>query len=167
MAVATATSDGTPSVRMLLFKGLDERGFRFYSSYESRKGRELAENARAALLFYWHALGRQIRIDGAVERLTEAESDAYFSTRPRGGRVAAWASRQSKVVADRAALERAFAEAEDRFAAADVPRPPHWGGYRVVPATFEFWQHRDNRLHDRLRYAPDGAGGWVVERLSP
>ena len=165
MAIATATRDGRPSVRMVLLKGFDERGFAFYTGYESRKGRELAENPRGALLFHWP--GRQVRIEGAVERLSAEEADAYFASRPRASRLSAIASRQSEVIPGREELEARVAEVEERFAGAEPPRPDRWGGYRLVPETYELWQHRDDRLHDRLRYRRDGRGAWVVERLSP
>jgi pyridoxamine 5'-phosphate oxidase len=164
MALATAAADGRPSVRMVLLKGFDERGFVFFTGYESRKGAELSANARAALLFYWDPLGRQVRIEGPVERVSEAESDAYFASRPRGAQISASVSPQSRVVASRAALEAAAAELEAR--GGELPRPPAWGGFRVVPETYEFWQHRANRLHDRLRYSRDGEG-WKLERLAP
>jgi len=165
MAIATATRDGRPSVRMVLLKGFDERGFAFYTGYASRKGRELAENPRGALLFHWP--GRQVRIEGAVERLSAEEADAYFASRPRASRLSAIASRQSEVIPGREELEARVAEVEERFAGAEPPRPDRWGGYRLVPETYELWQHRDDRLHDRLRYRRDGRGAWVVERLSP
>jgi pyridoxamine 5'-phosphate oxidase len=164
MALATATPDGRPSVRMVLLKGFDERGFAFYTGYDSRKGRELAENPRAALLFHWP--GRQVRIEGRVERLAAAESDAYFASRPRASRLSAIASRQSEVVAGREELEARVAELAETFATAEPPRPDRWGGYRLVAETYELWQHRDDRLHDRLRYRRDG-GRWLIERLSP
>jgi pyridoxamine 5'-phosphate oxidase len=165
VALATADADGAPSARMVLLRGADDRGFTFFTNYESRKGRELAENPRAALLFHWPQLGRQVRVEGSVERVSGEESDAYFATRPRGAQLAAWASRQSEPVETREALEARFAELEAEHAG-DVPRPPHWGGYRLRPDTYEFWQHRDNRLHDRIRYRRDGSA-WVAERLSP
>ena len=165
VALATATSSGAPSVRMVLLKGADERGFVFVTNYESRKGRELAENPQAALLFYWPELGRQVRVEGSVKCISEAESDAYFATRPRGSQLAAAASSQSRPLESREALEARFAEL-DAAHPGNVPRPPHWGGYRLVPETYEFWQHRENRLHDRRRYQL-AEGGWSIERLAP
>ena len=161
MTLATATADGAPSARMVLLKDADERGLSFFTNYESRKGVELAENPRAALVVYWHALGRQVRVEGSVERLPAAESDAYFESRPPGSRRSAAVSPQSAVIASREELARAAAALGD-----DVPRPPGWGGYLLVPSLWEFWQHRVDRLHDRFRYRP-GEGGWVVERLAP
>ena len=163
VALATSTADGAPSVRMVLLKGADEQGLLFFTSYESRKGRELAENPRAAMLI--HSPGRQIRVEGAVEQVSPAESDAYWATRPRGSQIAATVSRQSEPIESREELEAHFAEADAEHAG-DVPRPAHWGGYRLVPEAYEFWEHRENRLHDRLRYRRDGEG-WRVERLSP
>jgi len=165
VALATATPGGAPSLRMVLLKGADERGLTFFTSYESRKGAELAANPRAALLVYWPAAGRQVRVEGEVERLDPAESDAYFATRPAGSRVSAAASPQSSVVSDRAELEQRVADLRRRLGD-DPPRPDSWGGYRVLPATWEFWQHREDRLHDRLRYRRDGTA-WLVERLAP
>jgi pyridoxamine 5'-phosphate oxidase len=166
MAIATAAPDGSPSVRMVLLKGADERGFVFFTGYGSRKGGELEANPRAALLFHWAPLGRQIRIEGPVERVSAEESDAYFATRPRGAQLAAAASRQGRVLANRAQLDEAVADLDREHADGDVPRPDHWGGYRLTPRSYEFGQHRDDRLHDRLRYTPDGEG-WRIERLSP
>ena len=165
MTVATADAAGRPSSRIVLLRAWDERGFVFYTNYESRKGAELAAQPYAALLFWWGALQRQIRIEGRVSRVSDAESDTYFATRPRGHRLSAWASPQSTVVPDRAALERAMSEAEARFSG-DVPRPPFWGGFRVVPERIEFWQGRPNRVHDRIVFVGDDAG-WHIERLAP
>jgi pyridoxamine 5'-phosphate oxidase len=166
MAVATASGDGAPSVRMALLKEFDERGFVFFTGYASRKGRDLEANPRAALLLYWDPLGRQVRIEGTVERTSVAESEAYFRTRPLGSRLAALASRQSTVVSNREELEDRVAELERELAHSEVPLPEEWGGYRVTPETYEFWQHRENRLHDRLRYRRED-GGWALERLAP
>jgi pyridoxamine 5'-phosphate oxidase len=165
VALATATPDGAPSVRMVLLKAADERGLTFFTGYESRKGVELAAHPRAALLLYWPELGRQVRVEGAVERIDPAESDAYWASRPAGSRVSAAASPQSRVVADRAELERLVADVRDRHGG-DPPRPGAWGGLRLDPDTWEFWQHRQDRLHDRLRYRRDG-DAWVRERLAP
>lgn len=162
MAVATATKGGAPSVRMVLLKAADERGLVFFTHYTSRKGRELEANPQAALLFHWDPLGRQVRVEGIVERVSAPESDAYFATRPLGARIGASVSRQSEVLPGRAQLERRVAELEDAVPA----RPEWWGGFRLVPAAWEFWQHQDDRLHDRFRYRRrDGA--WVIERLYP
>ena len=157
MALATATTDGRPSARIVLLKGLDERGFRFYSNYDSRKGRELAANPRAALVFYWQELGRQVRVEGSAERLARSESEAYYRTRPLGAKLGAWASRQSEVIEGRDVLETKVEALREHFAG-DPPLPPAWGGFRVVPEAVEFWQHRDDRLHDRLRYRLDAGG---------
>ena len=167
MTLATATPGGEPSARMVLLRGFDDRGFVFYTNHESVKGRALAENPTAALVFYWDVLGRQVRIEGSVERLPTDESEAYFTSRPRGSRIAAWASDQSRVVpGGRAELEKRFRDAEARFGPHDIPLPPFWGGYRVVPDSIEFWHSRENRLHDRLRYRRT-TDEWVVERLAP
>jgi pyridoxamine 5'-phosphate oxidase len=162
MAVATAATGGAPSVRMVLLKAVDERGLVFFTHYTSRKGRELEANPQAALLFHWAPLGRQVRVEGAVERVSAEKSDAYFATRPLGARVGASASRQSEVLGDRAELERRVAD----VAGAEPTRPESWGGFRVVPVAWEFWQHRDDRLHDRFRYTRSG-DAWVIERLYP
>jgi pyridoxamine-phosphate oxidase len=166
MALATASNDRAPSVRMVLLKGADEDGFAFYTGYGSRKGGELDANPHAALLFYWDPLGRQVRVEGTVERVSDAESDEYFATRPRGAQLAAAASRQGRVLADREELDAEVARLEVEHAGSAVPRPEHWGGYRMRPDVYEFWQHRESRLHDRLRYRRDG-GRWLLERLSP
>jgi pyridoxamine 5'-phosphate oxidase len=166
MALATATAQGLPSVRMVLLKGADERGYAFFTGYVSRKAAELDANPHAALLFHWAPLGRQVRIEGSVERVAEEESDAYFATRPRGAQLAAAASRQSSVLTGRADIDARVAELARQHEGGDVPRPGHWGGYRLVPRAYEFWQHRDDRMHDRLRYRR-ADGDWVVERLSP
>jgi pyridoxamine 5'-phosphate oxidase len=167
MAVATATPDGAPSVRMVLLRGFDRRGFTFFTNYESRKGRELAANPRAALLFHWAELHRQVRITGPVHCVSAEEADAYFRSRPRGSRAGAWVSRQSAVIESRAALDRRYQELLAAYGEREIPRPPFWGGFRVVPESFEFWQSRPNRLHDRLRYRYGEDGAWVIERLAP
>jgi pyridoxamine 5'-phosphate oxidase len=167
MTLATATPDGRPSARIVLLKGADEGGFTFHTNYESRKGGELDVNPNAALVFYWSGLERQVRIEGRVERVSEAESDAYFQSRPPEARLGAWASRQSEVVPGREALEVRFRELERQFPDGEIPRPPHWGGYRLVPEAIEFWQGRPNRLHDRLLYRRGPDDGWLIERLSP
>jgi len=167
MAVATATADGAPSVRMVLLKGYDERGLVFYTHYPSRKGRELEVNPRAALLFHWSPLGRQVRVEGRVERVPEGESDAYFATRPHGAQLGALASQQSAPLASRVELEERLAELEADLAGGPVQRPPTWGGFLLVPEAWEFWQHGANRLHDRFRYEREASGGWRIERLFP
>ena len=166
MALATAEPDGAPSLRMVLLKEADARGFVFFTDYRSRKGRELDANPQTALCFWWGPLERQVRIQGIAERITREESLAYFRQRPRGSRLGAWASRQSAVIEDRAALEARHAELEAQYPDEEIPLPPHWGGFRVVPDTYESWQGRPSRLHDRLRYRRD-ADRWVLERLSP
>jgi pyridoxamine 5'-phosphate oxidase len=166
MTVSTVDAGGRPASRFVLLRGLDERGLSFYTNYESAKGRALAANPYAALTFGWVAIHRSVRVEGPVERLPAAESDAYFASRPRGAQLGAWASPQSTVIAGRDQLDRALAEAEERFAGGDVPRPPHWGGFLVAPARVEFWEGRPNRLHDRVRYEREG-DGWRIERLAP
>lgn len=165
--LATATADGKPSARMVLLKDMDDRGFIFYTNYNSLKASQIKENPFAALVFYWLPHSRQIRIEGAVERLDLQTSDAYFASRPRGSQIEAHASPQSQVVRDRQALLTQYAQIVHKFEGRTVPRPDDWGGYRVVPQTFEFWQEGQNRLHDRLRYRRDEAGLWVIERLAP
>ena len=166
MTLATTSSAPAPSARMVLLRGWGADGFVFFSNYESRKAGELDANPRSALVLHWALIGRQIRIEGAVARTTAAESDAYFATRERGSQISAWASAQSRPIPDRAALEQEVAELTQRFGDAPVPRPPNWGGYRLMPSSFEFWQHADNRLHDRFLYTQDGHG-WRIERLAP
>lgn len=166
-AVATAGADGRPSVRMVLVKGFDERGFVFFTSYASGKGGELAVNPHAALLFHWDPLGRQVRVSGPVSRTSARETEAYVRTRPRGSQLSALASPQSEVVADREQLERAVAQLAERHGEGELPIPEGWGGFRVAVEEIEFWQQRNDRLHDRLRYRRDGQGGWAIERLAP
>jgi pyridoxamine 5'-phosphate oxidase len=165
-AVATATPDAAPSVRMVLLKRFDERGFVFFTHYDSRKGGELEANPRAALLVYWDPLGRQVRIEGAAEPVAREESEEYFRTRPRGAQIAARASRQSRALRSREELEQRVAELEREHEGEDVPLPESWGGIRIIPDMYEFWQHRESRLHDRLRYTRE-RGGWKIDRLSP
>ena len=167
MALATVDSDGTLSARMVLLKGMDERGAIFYTNRDSRKGRALEAGSRAALIFYWDSLSRQVSIEGRVSRADDADSDEYFATRPRGAQIGAWASDQSQPVAGRAALEARFAEVEQRYEGREVPRPPHWCGYRVHLDRIEFWQGRPDRLHDRVVYTRDEDGGWSTQRLCP
>jgi len=167
MTLATSTKEGHPSARMVLLKGFDDRGFTFYTNYESRKGSELVENPLAALILFWVDLERQIRIEGRVELATSAESDAYFATRPLESRLGAWASHQSEVLPSRAVLERRVLELREQYSSQEVPRPPFWGGFRVVPESIEFWQGRQSRLHDRLRYRRQSSQAWIIERLSP
>jgi len=167
MTLATASADGIPAARIVLLKGFDERGFVFFTNYESFKGMQLAENPRACLVFFWKELERQVRITGLVEKVNDAESDAYFNSRPEGSRIGAWASPQSQVIESREWLqEREKTYAKD-FSGKPLKRPAHWGGYRVKPVTIEFWQGRPSRLHDRLQYTLEGSNEWKIERLAP
>jgi len=165
--LATADKNGHPSARVVLLKGIDERGFIFFTNYESRKGRELAENPHAALVFYWSDLERQVCVTGTVRKLSPQESEAYFKTRPRGSRLAAWASRQSEVIKDRDALEERWNDSHAHYPGPEIPRPPYWGGYVLCPARLEFWQGRASRLHDRFGYTQQPDHTWKMDRLSP
>ncbi|MGE0222459.1 MAG: pyridoxamine 5'-phosphate oxidase [Acetobacteraceae bacterium] len=167
MIAVTATPDGVPTARTVLLKGVDPAGFVFYTNKQSRKGNELAANPRITLLFFWKSLGRQVRIEGVAEHVTDAEADAYYATRPRISRLGAWASDQSRALDDRATLERRLAEYEAKYPTDDIPRPPHWSGYRVVPGYVEFWQNMPFRLHDRTVYQRQANGGWTVGKLFP
>jgi pyridoxamine 5'-phosphate oxidase len=167
MSLATASPDGKPSVRIVLLKGFDERGFAFFTNYDSEKGRQLEANPYAALAFYWVQLERQVRISGAVERTSREDSAAYFHSRPVGSRLGAWASKQSEVVDARQVLDSRLTEMTERFENGEIPLPPHWGGYRVKPDKFEFWQGRPNRLHDRFHYSRRDDGAWQIDRLAP
>jgi len=167
MALATASADGRPSVRTVLLKGVDDRGFIFYTNYQSRKAHDMEATGRASALFFWRSLERQVRIDGTVERISPAESDAYFATRPLDSRLSVYASKQSEPIESREVLEDAFDRVKRTYGDRPVPRPDWWGGYRIVPDEFEFWQGRESRLHDRLRYTKAAGGGWRRERLAP
>jgi pyridoxamine 5'-phosphate oxidase len=168
MTLATATPQGIPSARIVLLRGFDERGFVFFTNYDSRKGRELAANPNAALVFFWQPLERQVRVEGRVEATSAAESEVYFNSRPRGSQLGAWASPQSSILVDRPGLERRVQEVEKQFEGLDViPRPPNWGGMRLVPHLIEFWQGQPSRLHDRLCFRRQPEGGWVLQRLAP
>lgn len=167
MTLATATPEGIPAARIVLLKGLDEQGFMFYTNYESRKGQELTANPRAVLVFWWAELERQVRIEGTVEKVEEAEAIAYFQSRPVGSRLGAWASNQSQVIHDRQVLEQRLQELTQQYQDQEIPKPAHWGGYRVIPTAIEFWQGRPSRLHDRLRYRQESGSQWKIERLAP
>jgi len=168
MTLSTATAEGRPSARIVLLRGFDERGFCFFTNYESRKGRELAANPQAALTFHWAEPERQVRIEGRIEQTTPAESDAYFKSRPSTSRIGAWSSPQSQVIAGREPLEQLFARFRTEHPDdAAIPRPPHWGGYRLIPERIEFWQGRPSRLHDRLQFSREASGGWAIVRLAP
>jgi pyridoxamine 5'-phosphate oxidase len=167
MALATAAPGGRPSVRTVLLKGIDDRGYIFYTNYESRKAREMEATGRASLLFFWPSVERQVRIDGTVERISPVESDAYFETRPLDSRLSVYASKQSDAIESREVLEEAFERVRRTYGDGPVPRPEWWGGYRIVPDEFEFWQGRTSRLHDRLRYLKQADGSWLKERLAP
>lgn len=166
MTLATSDNDGQPTARIVLLKGFDDQGFVFYTNYESRKGLELAENPKACLLFYWSPLWRQVRIEGEIEKVSAEESDQYFHSRPLGSKIGAWASDQSSAIESRAVVEQRFEEFGFKFGD-NVPRPTHWGGYRLKPKLIEFWQGQENRLHDRLRYSLQANGSWLIERLAP
>lgn len=166
MTIATATKQGIPSARVVLLKGLDERGFVFYTNYDSRKGQELIDNPHASLVFWWGALERQVRIEGMVEKIADEETDAYFHRRPVSSQLGAWASEQSRVIPDREVLEQRLANLTQQYQDQAIPRPLHWGGFRVIPQAIEFWQGRPSRLHDRLLYRLED-GNWAIERLSP
>jgi pyridoxamine 5'-phosphate oxidase len=167
VALATVDTDGMPDVRMVLLKGFDEQGFVFYTNFESAKGREILATMKAAMCFHWKSLRRQVRIRGPVEMVSDAEADAYFATRPRGSRIGAWASKQSRPLESRFALEKAVAEYTARHAIGEIPRPAHWSGFRIVPQTIEFWHDRPFRLHDRIVFSRTAAGGWEKTRLYP
>ena len=167
MTLATVSADGRPSARVVLLKGVNDRGFTFFTNFESRKGRDLDDTGRAALVFWWQEIERQVRAEGTVERVSDAEADAYFASRPRDSRIGAWASPQSRPIVNRAVLERNWAALKAQFDGRDVPRPPHWGGYRLLPEAVEFWKGRAGRLHDRFLYTRAEDGGWRVQRLAP
>lgn len=167
MTLATATPDGRPSARVVLLKSCDDRGFVFYTNYDSRKGRELDLNAQAAAVFWWGPLERQVRVEGRVAKLAPAESDEYYLERPFGARIGAWASPQSQVIASRTVLDERWRQIEEAYRQQELARPPYWGGYRLTPAVIEFWQGGENRLHDRVRYTRQSTGAWLIERLAP
>ena len=166
MTVATINEQGFPSARIVLVKDISDEGFSFFSNYNSDKGQQISAQDRVALLFFWKELERQVRIEGTIEKLSDADSDAYFASRPRGSKIAAWSSPQSEIIADRSVLDQRVQQYEEKFQNQDVPRPPHWGGYLVRPLSIEFWQGRSSRMHDRLKYIKEG-NGWKIERLAP
>ena len=167
MTLATLSEQGKPIARMVLLKGLDEKGFVFYTNYDSAKGKQLTETDSAALVFWWAGLERQVRVEGTVEKVSSEESDAYFQSRPKASQLGAWASPQSQVIENRDILEKRLAQLEEKYATEKVPRPPHWGGFRVIPTAIEFWQGRPSRLHDRIRYELNEKGDWFYQRLAP
>lgn len=167
MTIATARPDGRPSARLVLLKDYDERGFVFYTNYESNKGQQLLKNPWAAIVFWWAELERQVRIEGPVEKVSAEEADAYFESRPKGSQLGAWTSNQSQVIPSREVLEQRLQQLQEKYENQQVPRPPHWGGFRVIPAEIEFWQGRPSRLHDRLLYRRGDDGSWTIQRLSP
>ena len=167
MTLATLSEQGKPIARMVLLKGLDEKGFVFYTNYDSAKGKQLTETDSAALVFWWAGLERQVRVEGTVEKVSSTESDAYFQSRPKASQLGAWASPQSQAIENRGILEKRLAQLEEKYATEKVPRPPHWGGFRVIPSAIEFWQGRPSRLHDRIRYELDEKGDWFYQRLAP
>ena len=167
MTLATLSEQGKPIARMVLLKGLDEKGFVFYTNYDSAKGKQLTETDSAALVFWWAGLERQVRVEGTVEKVSSTESDAYFQSRPKASQLGAWASPQSQAIENRDILEKRLAKLEEKYATEKVPRPPHWGGFRVIPSAIEFWQGRPSRLHDRIRYELDEKGDWFYQRLAP
>jgi pyridoxamine 5'-phosphate oxidase len=167
MTLATLSEEGKPIARMVLLKGLDEKGFVFYTNYDSAKGKQLTETDSAALVFWWAGLERQVRVEGTVEKVSEEESDAYFQSRPKASQLGAWASPQSQVIENRDVLEKRLAQLEEQYATEKVPRPTHWGGFRVIPTAIEFWQGRPSRLHDRIRYELNEKGDWFYQRLAP
>jgi pyridoxamine 5'-phosphate oxidase len=167
MTLATLSEEGKPIARMVLLKGLDEKGFVFYTNYDSAKGKQLTETDSAALVFWWAGLERQVRVEGTVEKVSSEESDAYFQSRPKASQLGAWASPQSQVIESREVLEKRLVQFEEKYAIEKVPRPPHWGGFRVIPTAIEFWQGRPSRLHDRIRYELDEKGDWFYQRLAP
>lgn len=167
MTLATVDAQNKPHARIVLLKGLDERGFSFYTNYNSAKGKDMSAHPEAALVFFWKELERQVRVEGRIERVSDAESDAYFNSRPEGSRLGAWASPQSEEITDRHILDKRYTEYKNKYPGNDIPRPPYWGGYRVLPTRIEFWQGRSNRMHDRIVFTENGSEGWTKSRLAP